>query len=77
LNPGSDPGQFQLYRLESRMGSRQTQPAMGGAPPGLPVTINKVGDSVYEITPTRGLYPGEYAVSPMNSNEGYCFGVDY
>lgn len=77
LNPGSDPGQFQLYRLESRMGSRQTQPAMGGGPPGLPVTINKVGDSVYEITPARGLYPGEYALSPMNSNESYCFGVDY
>ena len=77
LNPGDDPRQFQLYRLESRMGSRQTPPAMGGTPPGLPVTINKVGDSVYEITPARALYPGEYAVSPMNSNESYCFGVDY
>jgi hypothetical protein len=50
---------------------------MGGTPPGLPVTINEVGDSVYEITPVRALYPGEYAVSPMNSNESYCFGVDY
>jgi hypothetical protein len=77
LNPGADPRQFQLYRLDSRMGYRQTQPAMGGTPPGLPVTINKVGDSVYEITPARALYPGEYAVSPMNSNESYCFGVDY
>ena len=77
LNPGGDPRQFQLYRLESRMGYRQTQPTMGGTPPGLPVTINKVGDSVYEITPARALYPGEYAVSPMNSNESYCFGVDY
>ena len=77
LNPGGDPRQFQLYRLESRMGYRQTQPTMGGTPPGLPVTINEVGDSVYEITPARALYPGEYAVSPMNSNESYCFGVDY
>jgi hypothetical protein len=77
LNPGGDPRQFQLYRLESRMGYRQTQPSMGGTPPGLPVTINEVGDSVYEITPARALYPGEYAVSPINSNESYCFGVDY
>ena len=77
LNRGGDPRQFQLYRLESRMGYRQTQPTMGGTPPGLPVTINEVGDSVYEITPARALYPGEYAVSPMNSNESYCFGVDY
>ena len=77
LNRGGDPRQFQLYRLESRMGYRQTQPTMGGTPPGLPVTINEAGDSVYEITPARALYPGEYAVSPMNSNESYCFGVDY
>ncbi len=77
LNGGSDPRQFQLLRLESRMGYRQTQPAMGGTPPGLPVTINRIDDSVYEITPARALYPGEYAVSPMNSNESYCFGVDY
>jgi hypothetical protein len=77
LNAGSDPRQFQLFRLESRMGYRQTQPAMGGTPPGLPVTINRIDDSVYEITPARALYPGEYAVSPMNSNESYCFGVDY
>ena len=76
LNPGGDPRQFQLYRLESRMGYRQTQPTMGGTLPGLPVTINEVGDSVYEIAPARALYPGEYAVSPMNSNESYCFGVD-
>jgi hypothetical protein len=72
-----DPRQFQLFRLESRMGSRQTPAAMGGAPPALPVTIKKVGDSVYEITPSRPLAPGEYAVSPLNSNDSYCFGVDY
>jgi hypothetical protein len=77
LDSGWDPRQFQLFRLDSRMGSRQTQPAMGGSPPALPVTINKVGDSVYEITPSRPLAPGEYAVSPLNSNNSYCFGVDY
>jgi hypothetical protein len=77
LNSGDDPRQFQLYRLESRMGYRQTQPGMGGTPPSLQVTIHKVNDSVYEIIPVRVLYPGEYSVSPMNSNDSYCFGVDY
>ena len=76
LNRGDDPRQFQLYRLESKMGYRQTQPTMGGMPPGLPVTINQIGESVYEIAPAL-LYPGEYSVSPTNSNESYCFGVDY
>jgi hypothetical protein len=76
LTAGADPRRFQLFRLEPRMGYRQTQPTMGGMPPSLPLTINKVGDSVFEITPSR-LYPGEYAVSPFNSSESYCFGVDY
>ena len=44
---------------------------------GLPVTITQVSNRVYEITPTRALPPGEYAVSPTNSSESYCFGVDY
>jgi hypothetical protein len=77
LESGGDPRQFQLFRLDSRMGYRQTQPSMGGAPQALPVTVQKVGGSVYEITPARALYPGEYAVSPANSNDSYCFGVDY
>jgi hypothetical protein len=77
VDSGGDPRQFQLFRLESRMGSRQTQPAMNGSPPGIPMTITRVGESVYEITPSRGLAPGEYAVSPLNSNDSYCFGVDY
>jgi hypothetical protein len=77
LTAGGDPRQFQLFRLESRMGYRQTQPTMGGTPPALSVTISRIGDLVYEIAPARALYPGEYAVSPMNSNESFCFGVDY
>ena len=77
LNPGQDPHQFQLYRLEPRMGYRQTQATMSGMPPALPVTIRQINNGVYEIIPARALYPGEYAVSPANSNDSYCFGVDY
>jgi hypothetical protein len=77
LDAVSDPRQFQLYRLNSAMGYRQTQPTYGGAPPIVQLNIKKVGDSVFELTPTRALYPGEYAVSPANTNDSYCFGVDY
>ena len=59
------------------MGYRQTQPAMGGTPPALPLNIHRVSDSVYEFTPARPLAPGEYAITPANSNDSYCFGVDY
>jgi hypothetical protein len=77
LNAGGDPRRFQLYALESRMNYRQSQPTFGGRPPALPVTIAKISDSSYEIAPTRPLYPGEYAISSINSNDSYCFGVDY
>jgi hypothetical protein len=77
LNPGNDPRRFEVYALESGMNYRQTQPVRGGRPPALPMTISQIGDSVYEISPTRPLYPGEYSVSPIDSNRSYCFGVDY
>jgi hypothetical protein len=78
LNAGGDPRRFELYPLESRMNYRQTRPAgMGGRPQALAVAIAKIGDTTYEISPARPLYPGEYSVSPIDSNESYCFGVDY
>ena len=76
LNSGDDPRRFELYQLESRMNYRQTQSTMGGRPPALPVTINKISDYTYEISPARQLFPGEYSFSPINSSESYCFGVN-
>ena len=77
LNSGGDPRRFELYQLESRMNYRQTLPSAGGGrPPALPVTINKISDYTYEISPARQLYPGEYSFSPTDSNESYCFGVN-
>jgi hypothetical protein len=77
LDSGWDPRDFQLLRLDSRMGVRQTQSGISGSPPALPVEIRKVSNSVYEIAPSRGLAAGEYAVSSLRSNDSYCFGVDY
>jgi hypothetical protein len=78
LNPNADPRRFELYPLQSRMSYRQTEPSGGGGRPlALPVTIAKIGDSVYEISPARPLYPGEYSLSPIDSNQSFCFGVDY
>jgi hypothetical protein len=59
------------------MNYRQTRPTMGGMPPSLQRTIHRGDDSIYEITPARGLCSGDYAMSPSNSCEGYCFGLDY
>jgi len=72
----ADIRRFQLYRLESRRDYRQTPPIAGGLPPSIGVTIRRVGVLVYEMTPAYGLTAGEYGISPTNSNDTYCFGVD-
>jgi hypothetical protein len=77
LDSGWDPRDFQLFRLDSRMGVRQTQSSIGGSPSAVPMEIRQVSNSVYEIAPSRALAPGEYAVSPARTNDSYCFGVDY
>jgi len=78
LNSGGDPRRFELFMLESRMNYRQTLPMRAGSrPQAVSVTITRIADSVYEISPAGPLYQGEYAVSPINSNESFCFGVDY
>jgi hypothetical protein len=75
---GVDPRKFEIYALESKRDIRQTPPIRAGArPAALPVTIFKIGESSYGISPARFLGPGEYAVSPRDSNEAFCFGVDY
>jgi hypothetical protein len=38
--------------------------------------VTKVGDSTYGLTPVRDLAAGEYAFSPSNSHNVYCFAVD-
>jgi hypothetical protein len=75
---GVDPRKYELYAFESKRDSRQTPPMRAGARPvALPVTIRRISDSTYGISPTRFLMPGEYALSPRDSNESFCFGIDY
>lgn len=76
LDNGGSAGVFQLYRLESKKGYRQTQPVGGGLPPALPMKVTRVGPGIYEIAPGQALAPGEYAISPTNSNRSYCFGLE-
>ncbi len=78
LANGIDPGTYALLPLETRNDSRWTKadPRNARAPLSLVVNITKVGDSTYGLTPAQELAPGEYAFSPSNSNNTYCFGVD-
>jgi hypothetical protein len=78
LANGIDPGTYALLPLDTRTDIRRTksEPRNKTAPLSLLVNVIKVGDSTYGLTPVRDLAPGEYAFSPTNSNNAYCFGVD-
>ena len=80
LPQGVNPASYSLFQLVTADGSRRTRPQPGRRS-GLmtwPVDIEKNDESsliTYALT-VRDLPTGEYAFSPSNSNDGYCFGVD-
>lgn len=78
LANGIDPGIYTLLSLETRSNIRRSKSDSGNsaAPPAMLLNVTKVGDSTYGLTPVRDLSAGEYAFSPSNSHNVYCFGVD-
>jgi len=78
LANGIDPATYNLFPLEMKTDSRRTKPDPRNrtAPLMLLLNVTKVGESTYGLTPVRNLAAGEYAFSPNNSSNAYCFGVD-
>jgi len=78
LANGIDPTSFSLFPLESKRDSRRTEadPRNRTAHLTLAFNVTKVGESTYGLTPVRDLAAGEYAFSPRDSDDAYCFGVD-
>jgi hypothetical protein len=78
LADGIDPTTFSLFPLATRNDSRRTEsdPRNNAAPLTLLFHVAKIGESTYSLTPDKDLAAGEYAFSPKNSDDAYCFGVD-
>ena len=78
LANGIVPKSFKLYPLETKNENRRTQPDPNSktAPLTLSFNVIKVGESSYGLIPVPDLAAGEYAFSPKNSDEAYCFGID-
>ncbi len=78
LADGIDPTTFSLFPLESKNDSRRTgsDPRNKTAPMTLRFDVSKIGESTYSLTPSQDLAAGEYAFSPKNSDDAFCFGVD-
>ena len=77
LRNGDDPYKYELYPISSKGDYRQTISVRSGARlPALQVTISVLGDGTYAMSPVHFLGRGEYALSPRDSNQSFCFGVD-
>jgi hypothetical protein len=75
LPAGISPATLKLYPLESKGGTRRTRIA-AGSPAAIPVSVRRLAGNVYVYSEVGGLPPGEYAFSPSNSNDSFCFGID-
>ena len=77
LAAGIPVTKFQLFAMESKRDYRQVNSTSSGRlPPSIPLTFIRVGESSWSITPARPLGRGEYSITPNDSNESFCFGVD-
>jgi len=75
LPGGISPSTLKLYPLESKSGARRTKSAVN-SPPDIPVSLRQVSGNVYVYSVVGALRAGEYAFSPSNSNDSFCFGID-
>jgi len=73
-----DPGQLELWKLESKGGSRQLvlpdKPKKNGPRPQR-LVITKLDDSLYRVEVNEVLENGEYSLSPRGSNQVFCFQI--
>lgn len=73
-----DPGQLELWKLESKGGSRQLvipdKPKKNGPRPQR-LVVTRLDDGLYRVEVNEVLENGEYSLSPRGSNQVFCFQV--
>lgn len=73
-----DPGQLQLYKLESRNGQREIlfRKKKSNTRPIRLETTRLASDNLYRIEVDESLENGEYSLTPEGSNQVFCFAVE-
>jgi hypothetical protein len=73
-----DPGQLELWKLESKDGRRQLvlpdKPKKNGPRP-LRLMVTRLDGSLYRVEVNEELENGEYSLSPRGSSQVFCFQV--
>ncbi len=69
---------LQLYKMDVKNGHREVfipfKPKRDG-PRALRLTVTKLTGNLYKLEAAESLDPGEYSLSPENSNTVFCFQV--
>ncbi len=72
-------GSLQLFRLEVNGGNREVNFGGGkkrkGAARPLRLDVKQLSTNIYRIEAYETLDPGEYSLSPSDSNTAFCFAV--
>lgn len=73
------PERLQLYRMDVKGGHREVfipfKVRKEGAGHPLRLTVTKLAGNLFRIEAGETLEPGEYSLSPENSNQVFCFQV--
>jgi hypothetical protein len=70
------PRNLQLYKFESKSGQRELSFPAKRPPQAIRIVVTKLSsDGVWKIEVDESLEPGEYSLSPSDSNHAFCFQV--
>jgi hypothetical protein len=82
LASGVDPNKFELFPMEVKKGKRRTVIAsekmltVEAGKSTIALEIKRYGRASYRLSPVQTLPAGEYCLSPSDSNENFCWGID-
>ncbi len=70
------PRNLQLFKFESKNGHRELLFPGKKPPQAIRIVVTKLSsDGVWKIEVDESLEPGEYSLSPSDSNQAFCFQV--
>ena len=70
------PRNLQLFKFESKSGHRELLFPSKKPPQAIRIVVTKLSsDGVWKIEVDESLEPGEYSLSPNESNQAFCFQV--